>query len=199
MTIKRYASFSYTGEFTGFFSSDVHKEIPKNSIEISSEKQEEMFSKDPFSYRLDLENGILIEPENPNEKKLEQTRTQLKNQLGDYIARCFRTAKCDTGFGWEIDCRRWNHLDDYSHMQVLLNQAKRRSLRSFDQVSRLGIRGADNEFHKVTVKELKDKILPAMETYQHSLLEKKWETEKKILEAVSEEDLEKIRGAITWK
>lgn len=196
MEIKRYAHFSSEGEFVGFLSSDVHKTLPENTVEITDEKQEEMIQASPFSYKLDTEKKEIINPDTTESKTLSYLKTSLKNSLKDYIARSLKEGVCDTGLGWSIDCRRWNHLNDLENIQILLSQAKRKSLRGTDRICPEGIRGKDNDFHSVTVREAKESVLPAMEDYIQSFTFLKWSLEEKIEKATTEEELKEIK---TWK
>ncbi|MBE0599483.1 MAG: hypothetical protein IH614_19765 [Desulfuromonadales bacterium] len=91
------------------------------------------------------------------------------------------SAVVNLSLGWPVDCRRSAKHDDIGNMERLLAKMLREGTEG------TYLRGADNQFHPVTLAELRDVVIPEMVDYGFAAYQAKWQQEEVIQAAESAE------------
>ena len=175
---------------------DTHQVLGWYDTEFAAYRED--FSSDEFVpiSDSDWENRFQSNFYNPNtsefcqedtSKALENLRKLKKNEIQAAYVDELRKAHFKLSLGWEIDCRKSPVHDDFEIMHRLFRMAQKAKKKVGDPVCDKGIKGYDDKFHQVTVKQMRDVILPEMDAFLLGLQEKKLNLYEKIAESSSEE------------
>lgn len=97
----------------------------------------------------------------------------------------FENGVCELSLGWSIDCRRSANQNDISNIEGLIKLSP-------NDTDVISVKGADNQFHNVTVAELRDVVIPEMYVYGFSLYQRKWIAEEALKVAVTEAEIASV-------
>lgn len=115
------------------------------------------------------------------QEKKDAKLAEIKRQVNT----TFETGVCDLSLGWSIDCRRSSTQNDITNIEGLVKLSQ-------NDADIASVKGADNQFHDVTIAQLRDIVIPEMYAYGFGIYQRKWLAEEKIKVATTEAEIASV-------